>query len=269
MRRVGLIGFGAIGGLICELWPQHLMGVDSLAAVLVRPDQVSRAAQRLGEGVAVSSDPSVLLDGRLDMVIEAAGHGAVIDHGEAILRAGLEFHVLSAGALADDTLRQGLHAASAAGGGRVFIPAGALAGFDGLLSMRTAGLKSVKYTSTKPVEAWRGTPAETFLKRQDIDCPRVIFSGSAREAAQTFPRNANLAAAVALAGIGFERTQVELVADPWTTVNSGRLEAASVDEHLDVMLSSAAFAESPKTSRITAMSAIAALREQSAAIGFH
>lgn len=265
-----MIGFGAIGAAIVDLWARMLSERDRLAAVLVRSRQTEFASQRIGGRTLVTADVGAFLDCDLDVVIEAAGHSAIFEHGEQILAGGCELYVLSTGALADAGLRERLKAAAAAGrgAGRIVIPAGALAGFDGLLSMRAGGLLSVKYTSAKPVHAWRNTPAEGSFRLDELKGPQVIFSGTAEQAAVEFPRNANLAAAVALAGIGFEKTRVELVADPALTENIGRIQAVSVVGKLDLTLTSVAFSENPKTSQITAMSAIAALHNRTDPIGF-
>jgi aspartate dehydrogenase len=161
-----------------------------------------------------------------------------------------------------------LQAAAAQGGGRLIILAGALAGFDGLASLRAAGLDSVTYSSIKPVGAWRGTCADTEGRLDGLMAPTVIFQGSAQAAALAFPRNANLAAAVALAGIGFERTVVELIADPAATVNTGRVLARSHAGVLELALAGEPFGDNPKSSRITAMSAIAMLARQDAWLRF-
>lgn len=268
MRRIGLIGLGAIGTTIVETWARMLSERERLAAILVRPSQLDGATQRIDSKTLVTADLNTFLDSDLDIVIEAAGHGAIHDYAEKILAENCELHVLSTGALADRTLRQRLQVAAAHGRGRIVIPTGALAGFDGLLSMRAAGLLSVKYTSAKPARAWRNTPAERACRLDELTGPHVIFAGTAEEAARDFPRNANLAAAVALAGIGFEKTQVELVADPTMTDNLARIEAVSVVGKLDLTLRSIAFSENPKTSQITAMSAIAALHDREELIRF-
>ncbi len=268
MRDIGLIGFGAIGGAIIDLWPSQLAGRERLTAILVRPRQFAAARKAVGADIAVTSGLTEFLDAAPQLVIEAAGQAAVFEYGEAVLKAGCELHLLSAGALADGCLHTRLCAAAKTGDGRLAIPAGALAGFDGLASLRAAGLTSVRYSSTKPPAAWRGTPAEDVADLDQLDGPKVVFSGDARTAARKFPRNANLAAAVALAGIGFDRTEVELIADPNAVANSGRIQAVADAGVLDVTMTSHGFDGNRKSSRITAMSVIAALRARTEPIVF-
>jgi aspartate dehydrogenase len=267
MVRVGLVGWGAIGRSIVDLWNALSPERFTLAGVCVRTAQLQAARARLAPEVMISDSISDLLAAGLDCVIEAAGQATVESHGAEILRAGCSLYLLSVGSLAPDALRARLEEAAAAGHGRVLIPAGALAGFDGLLTMRCDGLRSVKYTSAKPSNAWRGTVASASHRLDHMTERTVIFRGNARDAARLFPKNANLAAAVALAGIGFERTEVELIADPSATRNTGTLEAVSHSSTLTLTMSSNP-SSNPKTSANVAASVIAALQNGARLIQF-
>jgi aspartate dehydrogenase len=148
------------------------------------------------------------------------------------------------------------------------VPVGAIAGLDGLLALRRAGLKRVVYTSTKPPASWRGTPAETGVDLDTISAPTVVFEGTAREAASKFPKNANLAAAVALAGLGFDETQVVLVADPGVDENVGRIDAEGADSKLSVTVTGRSEPSNPKSSRITGVSVLSALDNDAEMVAF-
>lgn len=267
-KRVGLIGFGAIGRSIVEAWQRSPVDGFELAALLVRPRQVEEAAALVSTLPGVFADLESFLTSKPDIVVEAAGQSAVRDCGEAVVRRGAELFVISTGALADDALRQRLVAACHAAGGRIAIPVGATAGLDGLLAMRRQGLSRVRYTSSKPPVAWKGTPAETLVDLDRLSEPTTFFEGSAREAARSYPKNANLAATVALAGLGFERTEVRLVADPGASGNTGTIEAESETSRLAVAVAGRSSAGNPKTSAITGMSVLAAVENRSAAIRF-
>lgn len=266
MKRVGLIGCGAIGTAIMAALPTPLTNDLELVAVLVRPGKLKRPPA--SSAASLTTDIESFMRTRPDYVIEAAGHDAVMAYGEAILSNSCEFHVLSVGALADDALRERLLKCARGSGGRIIIPSGALAALDGLRSMREEGLESVKYTCTKPVDAWRSTAADEEVHLDEIRSAQCIFSGSARVAAKAYPRNANLAAAVAFAGLGLDRTQVELIADPAAVGNTARLQARTASEMLDLTFTRMGFSNNPRSSRITAMSAIAALASRSGAISF-
>ena len=267
MARIGLIGWGAIGRSIASLWPSLSTLNVGLVGVCARTAQIQAARATLPSDVAVVDNVADLLALEPSHIIEAAGHAAVVSHGEEILRRGCSLYLLSVGSLAHEELRGRLLQAADAGKSRILIPAGALAGFDGLLTMSCDQLSSVKYTSTKPVRAWHGTHAATLHNLDQLAHRTVIFSGNAGEAARLFPKNANLAAAVALAGIGFERTEVELVADPQASGNAGKVEAVSRSSTLTLIVSSNA-SSNPKTSANVGASVIAALRNDAGAIRF-
>jgi aspartate dehydrogenase len=208
-----------------------------------------------------------LLALRPECVIEAASHKVIQSHGTRILRSGCSIYLLSVGSLVEEQLRTSLLAAAQEGGSQILLPAGALAGFDGLLAMAGDGLHSVKYTSRKPCEAWRSTIAAEAYDLDRLTRPTVIFCGSAGDAARLYPKNANLAAAVALAGLGFDRTQVELIADPGASGNIGSVEAISRSSTLNLSVSSLA-SSNPKTSANVASSIISALQNGASSLRF-
>lgn len=250
--RIGLIGYGAIGrAIVAQLRAEGAS--DQIAAVLVR-----RAPEE--QGLPLCLDLDAFLAHRPDVVIEAAGHEAVAAHGEAVLRAGRKLVICSVGALADTPLLEALRRAAGQGGGAVIIPAGAIAGLDGLSAARLAGLDSVTYTSYKPPHAWVGTQAEQLLALDSVTDDAVFFEGSAREAATHYPRNANVSAAIALAGIGFERTRVRLVASRRWNDPMGLIEAEGEFGTFRFEILAHAFPENPKTSMLTAYSLLQCAR---------
>ncbi len=267
-QRIGLIGFGGIGESILDTWRVQPLPGYEFAALLVRPHQLQVAAAIALPGMLVMDRLEAFLGAGLNIVIEAAGQNAVRESALPVLQAGADFFVISTGALADANFRPQLIAQAEAGPGRLVIPVGATAGLDGLLAMRQDGLTSVTYTSVKPPKAWKGTPAETKFDLDRITERTVIFSGPADAAALAYPKNANLAATVAMAGLGFGATRVELVADPAASGNTGRIDAESAHSSLTVIVSGRASARNPKTSAITGMSVLSALTNRAATLSF-
>jgi aspartate dehydrogenase len=267
MKRVGLIGFGAIGRSIVRLW--HSLPAQSfvLSGVCTRPWQTAEARQALPSETQLCTDVGQLLAMDPHCIIEAAGHEVIHAHGADILRHGCSLYLLSVGSLAEKELRTSLLAAAREGGSQIMVPAGALAGFDGLLALAGEGLRSVKYTSRKPCDAWQETLASETHELDRLTQPTVIFRGSAGQAARLYPKNANLAAAVALAGLGFDRTEVELIADPHARGNTGSLEAVSRTSQLNLSVASHP-SSNPKTSANVGASVIAALRNGAASLRF-
>jgi aspartate dehydrogenase len=250
-KRLALIGYGAIGQEIAQEMAR-LGEADSLVAVLVRPG-------RDAGGARIVHDLKGLLDAKPDVVLECAGHQSVRDYGAGVLAAGVDLLVSSVGVLADEAVVAILDAAEA-GGGRVLLPAGAIAGLDGLSAARLAGLGAVTYTSHKPPHAWRGTPAEQLIDLDHIENEVVFFEGSARQAALSYPKNANVSIAVSLAGIGLDDTRVRLVSSRKVTDPLGVIEAEGAFGRFLFEIFGKASASNPKTSALTAYSLLQTAR---------
>jgi aspartate dehydrogenase len=258
--RVALIGCGAIGTSVLEL----LKGDAALevVAIVVPADGVA-AAQKLVPGVQVSS--SVPSTG-IDLVVETAGHAAIEEHVLPALARGMPCIVASVGALSAAGLAEKLEAAAVAGRTQVQLIAGAIGGIDALAAALIGGLDSVRYTGRKPPQAWKGTPAEQGHDLDALTQETVIFEGSAREAALLYPKNANVAATVSLAGLGLDKTLVRLIADPATTENVHTVEAEGAFGSFELTMRNKPLAANPKTSALTVYSAVRALRNRAAAL---
>ena len=267
MPKVGLIGAGAIGSYIMQNWKAAGAGFE-LASVLVRPRQVEAAAAMAGRDTLVTTCEDEFLRHDNHMIIEAAGHDAVLSLALPTLRAGKDLYLLSIGTLADDAFREQLMAAAGEGRSNIMLPAGALAGFDGLLALRGSGITHLEYLSIKPPYAWKGTVAEELCDLDGLAEACHFFEGSAREAAKLFPKNANLAAAVALSGRGLDATRVELTADPAVAGNVGIIRATGKLSSLEIVVSGEAAIDNPKTSAIVGASVLSALQNQRARLRF-
>lgn len=245
--RIGLIGYGGIGRSIVEALSTCSGVPFSIVAMLCRtaPDDPP--------GPVVSTVEALLAEAP-DVIVECAGHGAVIAYAEATLSAGVRTMIVSIGALADPVLLARLSRAARRGGTRLILAAGAMAGIEALAAARIGGLDRVRYTGRKPPHAWLGTPAEDLVDLTALVAPATFYAGNARNAAQLYPKNSNVAATVALAGIGFDRTEVDLVADPGISVNVHELEFAGADGSFRVSIAGKPSLANPKTSALTAHS---------------
>ncbi len=251
-----LIGWGAIGRLVLER-----IGGDAKASVLVRQGRVEAARAAL--------PPDVTIIERLDgpgplpgLVVECGGHGAVREHGEAVLVRGSELVVVSTGALADPVLFERLKTAAETGRGRLSLVSGAVGGIDALAAARHGGLAKVVYTGRKPPAGWRGTAAESVVDLDRIAGPTEVYRGNAGEAARRFPQNANVAATIALAGLGLEATEATLIADPAAAGNIHRIEAEGAFGRFSLEFSGKTLPGNPKTSMMAALSVIRAVRNR-------
>ena len=261
-KNIALIGYGALARAICTA-----LAVDptiKIAQVLVRPQSLPRMKQEMPGGVAAITAVADLRPD-IDFVMECAGHEAVRQVIAGILARGIDAGIVSAGALADPALHQDLRSAALEGGASLRVVPGAIGGIDALAAAGSA-LDSVTYVARKPPQSWVGSPAEKSHDLGALTTPTAIFQGTARQAALAFPKNANVVATVALAGIGFDDTQVTLMADPKATGNSHQIRAAGALFDLDYTTQGAALPDNPKTSALTAYSALRTLRHLSKGI---
>lgn len=258
MSRIGIIGYGAVADALLTAL-ESAGALHMVAAILVRRPPPADVAIRYPLAERFVTTLGDLLRRGPQVVVEAGGHDAVSLHGPGVLAAGADLLLSSVGALANPGLAEELQAA-AAGKASVLIPSGAVAGLDGLLAARTAGLREVTYTSLKPFSAWAHTPAERLL--QDAPDPEnmIFFDGTAREAATCYPKNANVAAAVGLAGIGLDRTRVRLGTTHGLEGPHALIEAEGDFGRFRFDILALATATNPKTSALTGHSLAAALR---------
>jgi aspartate dehydrogenase len=266
MTSVALIGYGGIArDVVTALRAAGPDEAVHIAGALARPGRAEQARAALAD-VAIVETLDALLSHDPDVVAEVAGQQAVAEHGEAVLRQGFDCLVISVGALADPKLFARLKAAAEHGDSRLLLPAGAIGGIDAIAAMRVAGLTKVTYRSRKPPAAWRGSPAEKVADLDSLKERTVLYRGTAGEAALLYPQNANVAAAVALAGLGFDATEVELVADPDAPGNVHEIEAEGAAGKFAIQLQGKPSRSNPKTSALAAMSVARALLNAQATI---
>ncbi|MEF7614880.1 aspartate dehydrogenase [Aquincola sp. MAHUQ-54] len=260
MLSIALVGCGAIGTAVLELL-QADAGLSVAAIVVPAAGAVDAqaVASRLAPRAQVAG--AVPTEG-IDLVVEAAGHAAIEAHVLPALKRGVPCIVASVGALSAEGLPEQLEAAARDGGTQVQLIAGAIGAIDALAAARVGGLALVRYTGRKPPHAWKGTPAEEGRQLDTLAEATVIFEGSAREAARRFPKNANVAATVSLAGLGLDATTVRLIADPAVAENVHTVEAEGAFGSFELTMRNQPLAANPKTSALTVYSAVRALRSR-------
>jgi aspartate dehydrogenase len=258
--RLGFIGFGTSARHVLRGVEDGRAGNATLAAALVRRDGVE-----VPEGVLVTKDRARFLAEPLDLVIELAGQEAVQQHAEAVLRAGRNLLIISIGALADDELYDALCNAAAESGARLLLPSGAIGGLDAISSGALGGLDEVTITTRKPPAALQTDTERDRWLASAQDGPVLLYEGAAREAVRLFPANVNVAAALSLAGVGFDRTSIRIYADPGVTRNTHEVHAQGWFGELRFTIMNIP-TENPKTGRITALSVIKAIRNVQAPV---
>jgi aspartate dehydrogenase len=260
--RIAVAGLGAIGTKVVEALDQ---GIDGLVLTAVSVQNPEKHRTRLAN---LTTPPAVLpieaLVDLADIVIECAPSKLVRSIVAPFVGCGKTAVVLSAGALLD---HEDLFELAKQNGGQIVVPTGALIGLDAVTAAAVGKIHSVRMVTRKPVRGLAGAPyiVENNIAIEQITEPLKIFDGSAREAAKGFPANVNVAAALSLAGIGPDRTRIEIWADPALTRNVHRIEVDSDSARFSMSIENIP-SENPKTGLITALSVIACLRKLRASL---
>lgn len=258
--RVCLIGAGAIGRRFTELVQDRL--ARSVELVGIAGGSVGTSKDWWPSTARPLNRPADLADAEPDIVVEAASRNAVAEWGPEALRCARKFVVCSASALADDSLLEELVDTARQSGSQLVLPHGALGGLHALSAASLLPLDRVTHTIRKPPRAWKGTPAETALGLDGMSVEATFFEGSARDAAKSYPANANVVVLSALSGIGLDRTRVRLVADPVTRRNVHEVTAAGVFGELSFRIENEPMPSNPKTSDITALTIVRLLEAE-------
>jgi aspartate dehydrogenase len=259
-RRVALAGLGAVGLKLAQALDE---GIPGLVLTAVSARDKSAASARLG---ALRSTPEIVdieaLESLADIVVECAPPPLLPQIIEPFLKAGKTAVVLSCGAL----LRQDyLIDCAREHGGQIVVPTGALLGLDAVTAAAEGTISSVKMITRKPVRGLLGAPylIEHGIEIAGITEPKRVFAGTPRDAAIGFPENLNVAVALGLAGIGVDRTVLEIWADPALDRNTHTIEVDADSASFSMTIKNIP-SENPKTGRITALSVLACLRKLNA-----
>jgi aspartate dehydrogenase len=260
--KLGIGGLGAIGLAVARRVDQGAIPGLMLAAVSARDHEKARSRIR-----DLKSHPELLPLGQLadiaDVVLECVPARHFAEIAEPAVARGRILLPLSVGQLLG---HMHLVERAKATGARIIVPTGALLGLDAVRAVAEGHVQSVRIITRKPPKGLAGAPylAERNLSMDAIREPTRIFEGDAREAIRGFPANVNVAVALSLAGIGPERTRVEIWADPTVTRNTHTIDVVSDSSNLSMTIANVPSLENPATGRVTALSAIATLRRLTA-----
>jgi aspartate dehydrogenase len=257
MTRVAIGGLGAIGRVLARRLADGMPGL-TLACAAVR-DQAKARAWLDAERIACPLVEPEVFPEHADLAIECAPAAVLERICRPMLEAGKQVMVLSAGALLP---RPELIELAKERGGQIIVPTGALLGLDAVTAAAEGQIHSVRMITRKPPRGLVGAPylEANGISLEGLNGPKRVFAGSAREAAAGFPANVNVAAALSLAGIGPDRTSMEIWADPSVERNCHTIEIDSDSARFTVSIENIP-SENPKTGRITALSVLAALRK--------
>ena len=259
--RIAIAGLGAIGrarGAPADRRPARARAcLPSRPATPTRRATGSTSRRSTARSSRWKSFPQ-----HADLAVECAP-AAMLEHiCRPMLEAGKQVMVLSCGALLP---RPDLLELAKAHGGRIMVPTGALLGLDAVAAAAEGTIHSVRMTTRKPPNGLAGAPhlVKNNISVEGLNAAKLVFSGTAREAAAGFPANVNVAAALSLAGIGPDRTMIDIWADPAMTRNCHSIEVDADSARFTLSIENMP-SENPKTGKNVALSVIAALRKMHA-----
>jgi aspartate dehydrogenase len=255
--KLGIAGLGAIGLKVARMIDSGTVPGIELAAVSA--NDKARAADKLADFAKppVVTDLAGLSD-HANIIVECAPAAVFSDVAGPAIEHGHYFMPLSVGALLD---HMDLVERAKETGARIIVPTGAIIGLDTVRAMAVGEIASVNLETRKPPGGLAGAP---YLVANDIDIsnlsePLCVFRGTAREAARAFPANVNVAAALGLAGIGPDKTKIEVWADPGVNRNHQTVTIVSDAGEATMSIQNIPSDENPRTGRIVANSVIATL----------
>ncbi|MGJ8645292.1 MAG: aspartate dehydrogenase [Marinomonas colpomeniae] len=219
--KVGIIGLGAIGQHVANSIENGEVGKAELVSLLCRNKEkylTINADKSEHFKLLITDSSDVFFATKPDIIIEAAGQETLSQYGVEILEKGIDLLVSSIGLFTDDHVLNAFIQAAEKSGSKLLLSSGALPAVDWMSAASLSKVNDVSITQTKPVNSWKGTPAENFVDLDAIKVPTCFFEGTARESASLFPKSSNISAMLALATVGLDSTKVKLIADPMESV---------------------------------------------------
>lgn len=269
--KVGIIGLGAIGGHVANCIEKGEGGHSELVSLLCRDKEkylMINESQSDHFKAMITDDIDVLFAAKPDIVIEAAGQATLSQYGIEILEKGIDLLVSSIGLFTDDDILNKFIAVAEQSGAKILLSSGALPALDWMSASSLSEVKSVSITQAKPVISWKNTRAEELTDLDTITVPTCFFEGTAREAANIFPKSSNISAMLALATVGLDNTKVRLVADPISPIMNTHIEFDSAVGQLQLSCQGIPSEGNPSTSTGVPLSILKSIRNISSPINY-
>ena len=245
--KLGIIGCGAIGNDVAKA-ADKMQDIEKIFLFDKKEEASNKLCKSLNKG-EIKPVKDFLKE--VDVVFEAASQSAVEEYGEQIINAGKNLVIMSVGSLLDEKFRKRIEKTAKEKNCKIYLPSGAVCGIDGVLSASVDFIDEVTLVTTKPSESLD----KKFIRRT------VVFEGNARDAVKKFPMNINVAASLALAGVGFDKTKVKIVADPVATRINHKILAHGKFGRLRAEVENMPNPNNPKSSYMASLSAIATLKK--------
>jgi aspartate dehydrogenase len=240
VRKVGIIGCGAIGTLIAKAVDRSIVKCDEL----ILYDSLSERAGKLGRvlhtSVTIASSLDEMIRLKPAVIVEAASQQAARDYIGKIVTANIDLIVMSVGALLELDVKRD----------RIHVPSGAIGGLDALSSAKLAGIEEIILTTRK-------SPKILELDNRE---EKLVYEGNAEEAVRRFPREMNVAATLALT-VPSEKVKVRVISDPNVRRNVHEVKVKWTGGNMFMRFENEPHPDNPKTSALAAWSAIKLLKD--------
>ena len=256
VQKIGVAGVGALGGVVARALKDGIDGYALVGISDIHPQDLGVPMMSFAE-----------LAEAADVVVECLPSKIVPELARETLQRGKTLIALSSSAL---LLFPEILEMAKTSPGRIIVPSGALSGLDAVMGLKRGGIESAKIASTKPPQGFKGAPhvVQNNINLDAITEKTMIFSGNALDAARAFPANVNVAATLSLAGIGPEKTQVEVWADPAAKGNAHEITVVGGGSTLTSRIENTPDPKNPKSSTLAAWSVLACLDRRADVIAF-
>jgi aspartate dehydrogenase len=258
--NVGIAGFGTIGKVIGKALDDGISGLKLIAVTSGNLDKAKKNMANFTNPAPVVSVDELIKNA--DIIVECAPTSAFMSVAEPSLRQGKILVTVSGAAILQNP---GIVETAKSHGGKIVLATGALLGLDAVRAAAQGEIHSVKMVTRKPPTSLLKAKyvIENDIDLSNLSQPLRLFKGSAREGAELFPSNVNVAAALGLAGIGADETQLEIWADPSKVRNTHNIKVDACSASFELTIENVPTIENPGTGRITALSVLAALESLS------
>ena len=262
MLKIGIVGCGTIGITICKAIDDGLVDASVHAIYDRHEEHINGLKASLENLDPKVMDPEEMVN-QVDLLVECASQHAVSEIIPLALEAKCDVMVMSVGAFADEELRNSIRDTARDNNCKIYLPSGAIVGIDGLKSASSEEIYSVTLTTQKPPSGLAGAPyvIQNNIDLEAIDHKTVLFEGSAIEAVKLFPANVNVAATLSIAGIGFHRTKVRVIANPEITRNVHEINVKGAFGEFTTRVENIPSPSNPRSSFLASLSAIATLKK--------
>ena len=247
--KIGVAGCGALGSIVCNALLDGLKGYELVGVSDIVPHTFGVSNMSFDELAEAS-----------DMVVECLPAKVVPELAHAVLSRDKDLIMISACAY---LLYPEIDEMVELSQGRLIIPSGALSGIDAVSALQCAEIETAKIASTKKPQGFKGAPyiEQKKIILENIDAKTLIFSGNAIEAAKAFPANVNVSATLSLAGIGPQRTVVEVWADPDIPGNTHEITVKGGTSTITSRIENEPDPNNPKSSMLAGHSIVATLKK--------